>query len=114
MEDVQKEEDRPSISQGSNVVETVRYECDKTGEREAKGRIRINGDQYFANVPVEVWTFSIGGYQVCQKWLKDRLGRKLGDDEIMEYRQIIEILRETIQIMRQIDGVIEQYSGFPF
>ncbi|HZO99007.1 MAG TPA: type ISP restriction/modification enzyme, partial [Terriglobia bacterium] len=28
--------------------------------------------QYFEGVPPEVWNFHIGGYQVCEKWLKDR------------------------------------------
>jgi len=28
-------------------------------------------------VPAEIWNFHIGGYQVCEKWLKDRKGRKL-------------------------------------
>ena len=26
----------------------------------------------FKGVPEEVWNFHIGGYQVCEKWLKDR------------------------------------------
>jgi predicted helicase len=26
----------------------------------------------FKGVPVNVWNFHIGGYQVCEKWLKDR------------------------------------------
>ena len=33
--------------------------------------------QYFEGVPPEVWNFHIGGYQVCEKWLKDRRGRTL-------------------------------------
>ena len=29
-------------------------------------------EQYFDNVPEVAWNFYIGGYQIAQKWLKDR------------------------------------------
>ena len=32
----------------------------------------MNKGQYFEGVEKEVWEFMIGGYQVCEKWLKDR------------------------------------------
>jgi len=98
---------------GSNLVEVVRYDCDNPGVRDAKGRIWINATQYFAHVPSEVWTFSIGGYQVCQKWLKDRRRRKLSDDQLTHYLHLIAALTETTYIMREIDRVIEEQGGFP-
>jgi predicted helicase len=36
----------------------------------------------FKGVREDVWNFQIGGYQVCEKWLKDRKGRTLSDDDI--------------------------------
>jgi predicted helicase len=36
----------------------------------------------FKGVPEAVWNFHIGGYQVCEKWLKDRKGRTLSKDDI--------------------------------
>ena len=53
------------------------------------------------------------GYQVCQKWLKDRKGRQLNFDEISHYQNIISIISETIKIMEDIDQIIEKYGGFP-
>jgi hypothetical protein len=38
------------------------------------GKVHINEDQYFSNVPKLAWEFYIGGYQPAQKWLKDRPG----------------------------------------
>ncbi len=35
-------------------------------------RICINGDHYFKGIASEVWEFKIGGYQVLDKWLRDR------------------------------------------
>jgi Type ISP C-terminal specificity domain len=60
-----------------------------------------------------VWTFHIGGYQVCEKWLKDRKGRTLSKDDISHYQKIVVALSETIRIMREIDEVIEKLGGWP-
>jgi len=67
----------------------------------------------FQGVREAVWNFHIGGYQVCQKWLKDRKGRVLSGEDIAHYHRIVVALSETIRIMREIDEVIEQYGGWP-
>ncbi len=73
----------------------------------------------FKGVPEEVWNFQIGGYQVCQKWLKDRgpkkgnPGRILTDEDIDHYQKIVVALSETIRIMKEIDEVIEEHGGWP-
>jgi hypothetical protein len=67
--------------------------------------LAINKTQYFEGIPEEVYNFHIGGYQVCQKWLKDRKGRQLTEDEVA--------LHETIRIMEEIDAVIEAHGGWP-
>jgi hypothetical protein len=60
-----------------------------------------------------VWNFHIGGYQVCEKWLKDRKGRRLSGEEIDHYRKIVVALQHTIALMDEIDGVIEEHGGWP-
>ena len=67
----------------------------------------------FHGVPEGVWKFHIGAYQVCDKWLKDRKGRALSDDDIAHYQKIVVALSETIRIMAEIDGVIEEHGGWP-
>ena len=67
----------------------------------------------FKGVPEEVWDFHIGGYQVCHKWLKDRKGRTLSDEDIGHYQKIVVALNETIRIMAEIDEVIEAHGGWP-
>ena len=59
---------------------------------EQVGRVHINPDQYFDNVPALAWEFHIGGYQPAQKWLKDRKGRALSFDDALHYQKIIKIL----------------------
>jgi predicted helicase len=91
---------------GSDLVEQVKY-------HENHQQIWINSQQYFDQVPQQIWNFYIGGYQVCQKWLKDRKGRRLNFDDISHYRNIISIISETVKIMEDIDKIIEKYGGFP-
>ncbi|MHB9296459.1 hypothetical protein PilKf_02226 [Pillotina sp. SPG140] len=83
--------------EGSNTVEKPEY-------KDAK--VWINKQQYFDEVPLDVWDFSIGGYQSAQKWLKDRKGRSLNYDEIEHYQKILAALQVTIAIQAQIDTVI--------
>jgi len=69
-------------------------------------RVYINKFQYFEKVESAVWEFHVGGYQVCEKWLKDRKGRQLNYDDITHYQKIILALRETIRLMGEIDKAI--------
>ena len=72
---------------------------------ETHGRVWINDEQYFDNVPLIAWEFYIGGYQPAQKWLKDRKGRELSFEDILHYQKIIVALSETDRIMKEIDEV---------
>ena len=88
---------------GSNTV-------DKVTDDDNNQRVYINQTQYFEGVTPEVWNFHIGGYQVCQKWLKDRKGRTLTYDELTHYQKVIVALKETIRLMAEIDELI---PGWP-
>ena len=74
-------------------------------ERDEIGDVWINDDQYFGNVPEVVWDFYIGGYQPAQKYLKDRKGRKLSNEEIEHYQKIVKVLSETTKIINQIGEI---------
>jgi len=79
---------------GSDIVDKLIYK---------DGNVFINKDQYFGNVPEVAWNFYIGGYQPAQKWLKDRKGHTLTNNDIENYQKIIVALTETDRIMREID-----------
>ena len=70
----------------------------------------INDAQYFGCVPDAVWNFKVGGYQVCDKWLKDRKGRTRSHDDITHYQRIVVALSETRRSMAAIDKAI---PGWP-
>lgn len=79
---------------GGNKVEKPRYE---------KKRLYINNDQYFEGVKPDIWEYQIGGYQVCEKWLKDRKNRTLSLEDIRHYCRIVTSLSKTSEIQREID-----------
>ena len=95
---------------GDNVVDKVSLTEDEDGET---GRVYINKTQYFDGVPLEVWNFYVGGYQVLQKWLKDRKGRALSYDDLRHYSFIVSALSETIGTMREIDAAVAAGGGWP-
>ena len=82
---------------GENVVEQVVYVPPQAAGVEALekpalpagkiGRVYINTKQFFEGITPKAWEFRIGGYQVCEKWLKDRKGRTLGADDIEHYQR---------------------------
>ncbi len=88
---------------GASEVEKVQY-------AEEENRVWINGAQYFEGLEPEVWAFHIGGYRVCEKWLKDRKGRKLSYDDVAHYQKIVVAIKETMRLMAEIDAVI---PGWP-
>jgi predicted helicase len=92
---------------GSNKVEKPRFDsaqCDN-------GKVWINKEQYFDGVKEEVWQYQIGGYQVCEKWLKDRKERTLTLDEIKTYCKIVTVLSKTIDLQNEIDKYYEKIES---
>ena len=53
--------------------------------------IHLNDHAYWRNVPANVWTYRLGGYQVLKKWLsyRDRkvLGRALRAEEVQYFSE---------------------------
>lgn len=73
--------------------------------RQGDARVCINATQCFVPVPKAVWSYQIGGYQVCEKWLKDRRERRLELDDIRAYCRIVTALAGTIEIQQRIDAL---------
>ncbi|NCP17406.1 hypothetical protein GW853_02575 [Candidatus Kuenenbacteria bacterium] len=86
---------------GTGVDNVVRKRAYDTKEN----KIWINNEKYFDAVETEVWNYYIGGYQVLDKWLKDRLGRELSREDIGHYLKVVECLKQTIKIQKEIDEI---------
>lgn len=87
--------------EGDNVVEKIEYKDNK---------VFINKTQYFDNVSPDIWNFHIGGYQVCNKWLKDRKGRVLNYDDCKNYLYILAALEKTQNLMVRIDDAMPDFA----
>ena len=81
---------------GGNIVEEVRFD---------EGRVIINAEQFFDNVPTVAWEMPIGGYRPAEKWLKDRKGRTLTGDDIKHYQRIIIALMKTAEAAERLDAL---------
>ena len=64
-----------------------------------------NSCQYFEPVPLELWEYQIGGYQVLAKWLKDRRDRVLSLEEIKTYCRVVTAIQRTISLQEEIDAL---------
>lgn len=80
---------------GEDVIEKVVY-----GKENC---VYINPGKYFEGVSPVVWNYQIGGYQVMEKFLKDRKGRHMTDAET--YCKIATAIHHTIIIQKQIDEI---------
>lgn len=65
---------------------------------------------YWKNIPVKVWEYTIGGYQVIKKWLSyreaDLLERPLTSDEA---REVMNIARRIAAILLLQPALDENY-----
>lgn len=71
----------------------------------------LNRDTPLAQVDNESWLFHVGSHQVLRKWLKDRRGMVLTQEEIAHYRHIIAAIQQTKSLMRDIDETIKKLGG---
>ncbi|MTF38198.1 type ISP restriction/modification enzyme [Cyanobacterium aponinum] len=83
-----------------NEVTQVKYD-------ENKQQVMINKDCYFCDVNKSLWEFKIGGYQVLEKWLKDRKKENISltEKDIIHYQNILIVLQKTMEVMREIDDI---------
>ncbi|MEW6189552.1 MAG: type ISP restriction/modification enzyme [Actinomycetota bacterium] len=86
---------------GSNKIEKIHYD-------EKRGRVYFNKDQYFEGISKDIWEYRIGAYQVMDKYLRDRKGRRLSIDEIEHYMKVAKAIRLTIDLQQKIDGIFKE------
>jgi len=86
---------------GGNIVEKVNYNSDEN-------RVYINKTQYFSHISHDIWEYRVGGYQVMEKWLKDRKERKLSLEDIRHYIKIARVFQLTLRYREKIDGLYDK------
>ncbi len=101
-----KELDKPTTrfhGDGDNLVEKPTY---SSGDR-----VYINKTKYFEPILAQEWNYQIGGYQVLEKWLKDRKGRHLTADDIRHYCRVATAIKCTIEIQNSLDKLYPKVEG---
>jgi predicted helicase len=113
---------------GDNTVETSYPRYFEPGQPDpvshkplGQHRIYLNKDhpqtgkraQFFECIPREVWEFRIGGYQVCERWLKDRQHRQLTYEDLTHYQRVLVAVQETLRRIAEIEDAIQQHGGWP-
>ena len=93
--------EQSAAGRGNKRVDKIKY--DKENER-----VYINNDQYFEGLEENIWQYQIGGYQVCDKWLKDRKGKVLSLDDIKHYCKVATAIKHTINIQKSIDEIYNE------
>ncbi len=76
---------------------------EKITYNEKEKRVYINKEKYFEGISPVIWNYQIGGYQVLNKYLKDRKGRIMDDPP--HYCRIVTALSKTMYIQKKIDEV---------
>jgi hypothetical protein len=70
--------------------------------------IYLNDLAYWANVPVKVWEYTIGGYQVIKKWLSYReqklLGRPLTKGEVRYVQEMVRRIAAILLLQPTLDA----------
>jgi len=73
-----------------------------------RGHVHINPEKWFVGIPPEVWEYHVGGYQVAEKWLKDRKDKGLSSEEVAHYAKVVTAIAETISIQRFLDDLFTE------
>ena len=84
---------------GDDRIEKPKYD-------ESKQIVFINAANYFEGIAPEVWNYHIGGYQVMEKYLKDRRGRVM--DDPVHYCKMATAISETIGLQNKIDEIFSK------
>jgi predicted helicase len=95
---------------GNGLVERVFFREPQTSGKH--GEIWINETQYFSEISASTWSYSIGGYRICEKWMLDRKGRELSYDELSHYLYILQACERSAALVVEIDNMIDAAGGW--
>jgi len=75
-------------------------------------RVWISRTSNFGPISEQAWEFRVGAHQVLRKWLKDRRGRRLDEDQQRTYVAIVAAISQTLEIQPQLEAAVEQAGGW--
>jgi len=70
--------------------------------------VYLNDIAFWSNIPIHVWNYTIGGYQVIKKWLSYReeklLGRALTKDEVRYVQEMVRRIAAILLLAPSLDA----------
>jgi hypothetical protein len=70
--------------------------------------VYLNDDSCWLGVPINVWEYTLGGYQVLKKWLSYReeplLGRPLHEEEVRYFSQVVRRITAILLLGPALDA----------
>ena len=97
------EQDGKALGMSSEVVFAV------LGSRTLD--VHLNADAMWTNVPMNVWEYTLGGYQVIKKWLsyreKEILGRALKAEEVAYVSEMVRRIAAILLLGPALDANYE-------
>jgi Type ISP C-terminal specificity domain len=97
---------------GLSEKEALAHLGDKTCD------VYLNDSAYWSNIPIRVWEYTIGGYQVIKKWLSYReeplLGRPLTKDEVRYVQEMARRIAGILLLEPALDANYEAIKSHTF
>jgi hypothetical protein len=83
--------------------------------------VYLNGETFWSAIPINVWNYTLGGYQVLKKWLSYRelslLGRPLHEDESRYFAQVVRRIAAILLLGPALDAsyqaILPTATGLP-
>jgi predicted helicase len=74
--------------------------------------IWLNKNSRIECVPTMVWEYKIGGYQICEKWLKDRRNTELSISEVKNFQEILSVIEDTLELVAELDRALPKIENW--
>ena len=68
-------------------------------------KYKNNANKKILGIPQNVWEYQIGGYQVIEKWFKERKGETLTIESFTHLENMVGLITETIQICENLKSI---------
>jgi Type ISP C-terminal specificity domain len=83
--------------------------------------VHLSGESFWSAIPINVWDYTLGGYQVLKKWLSYRelplLGRPLHSDEAAYFAQVVRRIAAILLLGPALDAsyavILPTATGLP-
>lgn len=72
-------------------------------DRFIENKIILNEDLAISPISAEIWTYTIGGYQVIKQWLKYRNDYECSKEELEHLLNMCKVIRQTINLQKELN-----------